>query len=129
MSRRIAESVWEQRREWIGKQQESGLSVAQFCRDNGLHVGNFHAWRHRLASATSQSLARRVKPKTHSGETRPLRAFVQLPVQSVAVVNGPSWIEVSLADGMVVRVPAANLDALDTVLSSLSRTRQEKRHA
>ena len=40
---RVEESVWEERREWIGKQQESGLSVAQFCRDQSLREANFHA--------------------------------------------------------------------------------------
>ena len=59
-----------------------------------------------------------------------LQAFVQLPLPTVAVASsGPSWIEVSLADGMVVRVPASNLVALEAVLSSLNRSGQESRHA
>jgi len=32
-----------------------GLSVAQYCRDNGLHEANFHAWWHRLAKLSGQS--------------------------------------------------------------------------
>ena len=41
MSGRVEESVWEERREWIRKQEASGLSAAQFCRENGLHGRGF----------------------------------------------------------------------------------------
>ena len=46
-----------------------------------------------------------------AGACQGLPAFVQLPVPAVTsvAVSGPSWVEVSLADGMVVRVPASNL--------------------
>lgn len=124
MAGRVEESVWAERREWIRKQEESGLSVARFCRDNSLHEGNFHAWRLRFAKLSGQSQVGTVKA---AGGPQALQAFVQLPVPPVTMVagSGPSWIEVSLADGMVVRVPASNLSALEAVLSSLSRVRQE----
>ena len=126
MAGRVEESVWEERREWVHRQQESGLPVAQFCRDNGLHEGNFYSWRRRFAKADGVSTSADTLP---SGR-RALQAFVQLPLPTVAVANGsPAWIEVSLADGMVVRVPASNLAALEAVLSYLNRSRQESRHA
>lgn len=126
MAGRVAESVWEERREWIRRQQESGLSVARFCRENSLHEGNFHAWRLRFAKASGQShfdSGQRVSGR------QTMQAFVQLPLPPAAVASSGSWIEVSLADGMVVRVPASNLAALEAVLSSLNRSRQESRHA
>ncbi len=49
MAGRVEESVWGERREWIRRHQESGLSAAQFCRDHSLHEGNFHSWRRRFA--------------------------------------------------------------------------------
>lgn len=126
MAGRVEESVWAERQEWIRRQEESGLSVAQFCRENSLHVGNFHAWRLRFAKLRGQSHI-----GTGKAVGRTLQAFVQLPVPPVPAVasTGPSWIEVSLADGMVVRVPSANIAALESVLGSLSRWRQESRHA
>lgn len=125
MAGRVEESVWAEREEWIRRQEESGLSVAQFCRENSLHVGNFHAWRLRFAKLRGQSHV-----GTGKAVGRTLQAFVQLPVAPVSAAgSGPSWIEVSLADGMVVRVPAANLVALEAVLDSVSRWRQESRHA
>jgi|GEM_PF-3657138 len=48
MGRRVDSAVWDQRREWVCKQQASGLSVAQFCRENALNLNNFDAWKRRL---------------------------------------------------------------------------------
>lgn len=128
MAGRVEESVWAERQEWIRRQEESGLSVAQFCRENGLHLGNFHAWRLRFAKLRGQP---HIGTEKATGARQGLQAFVQLPVPAVTsmAVSGPSWIEVSLADGMVVRVPASNLSMLDVVLGSLSRWRQESRNA
>ncbi len=128
MAGRVEDSVWSERQDWIRKQEESGLSVAQFCRDNGLHVGNFHAWRLRFAKLRDRS---QIGSGQMVGSGRPLQAFLQLPMpQATATApsnaaGSSSWIELSLADGMVVRVPASNLAALETVLKSLSRLRQE----
>ena len=132
MAGRIEESVWEERRAWIDKQQQSGLSVAQFCREHGLHARNFHSWRCRLAASSvgqSASLS-----GTGSGQ-KAQQAFVQLagPIPVVAFVGSAAagsaaWVEVSLADGIVVRVPASNLAALKIVLNSLNRSGQESQH-
>lgn len=48
MSGKIDPAIWEERQGWVRRQQESGLSAARFCRENGLHVGNFHTWRRKL---------------------------------------------------------------------------------
>lgn len=130
MAGRVEDSVWSERQDLIRKQEESGLSVAQFCRDNGLHVGNFHAWRLRFAKLRDRL---QLGSGQLAGDRRPLQAFVQLPmpvVSTAATVSsnaavGSAWVELSLADGMVVRVPASNLAALETVLKSLSHMRQE----
>lgn len=128
MAGRVEESVWEERREWIRRQAESGLSVATFCRDNGLHEGNFYSWRRRFARLSDQSLTGSGKA---SGGRQTLQAFVQLPspVAKAVVGSVSGWVEVSLSGGMVVRVPASNLAALETVLNGLSHLRQESRHA
>jgi hypothetical protein len=53
--RTVREAMWDELREWILKQREIGLSIAQFCRDHGLHFGNFHAWRFRIAELDAMS--------------------------------------------------------------------------
>lgn len=130
MSGRIEASVWEERRAWISKQEASGLSAAQFCRENGLHVGRFHTWRHRLAQESADK-SQGVGRQTGGRETK--HAFVQLPspVATVASASSATWIEVSSADGVVVRVPASNSAALQAVLCCLDRSShayRESRH-
>ncbi len=44
------EKVW---REWIRKQKFSGLSIAQFCRENGISQATFYNWRKKLAQQAS----------------------------------------------------------------------------
>ncbi len=128
MAGRVADSVWVERQEWILRQKESGSSVAQFCRDHGLHEGNFHAWRQRFARLNGQQP---IVAGKAAGRCQALHAFVQLPAaaSNAAVGSTPSWIEVTLAEGMLVRVPNSNLAALEAVLDGLSRWRQESRHA
>jgi transposase len=114
MAGRVEDSVWSERQDLIRKQEESGLSVAQFCRDNGLHVGNFHAWRLRFAKRRDRS--QRGSGQL-AGDRRPQQAFVQLPMPLVSTAAtvpsnaavGSSWVELSIADGMVVRVPATDM--------------------
>ena len=138
MSGRIDPSKWIERQEWVRQQQASGLSVAEFCREHGLHVGNFYAWKHKLAGelkGQSQSVAGKsgTGGKSFAGKSvggdRAMLAFVQVPLQPTNAATGSPWIEISLADGTVVRVPASNLAALKLVLSTLNPSTQEAWHA
>lgn len=128
MSGRIDPAVWDERREWIERQVASGLSVAGFCREHGLHVGNFHAWKQKLAKDARVDAAASAVA-SGDGHHRPRQAFVQLPLPPAVVASGSAWIEVSLAQGTVVRVPASNLAALELVLSILQPSIPELRHA
>jgi len=132
MSGRIEESVWEERRAWIAKQQQSGLSVAQFCREHGLHARNFHSWKCRLGEAAIGPLASK---STVVSTHKQRQAFVQLALPaatvaaaSSATVGCAAWVEISSASGVVVRVPSSNLAALQIALNSLNRAGQESQH-
>ena len=148
MSGRIDPSKWIERQEWVRQQQASGLSVAEFCREHGLHIGNFYAWKHKLAGelkGQSQSVAGKsgtgksgagksgTGGKSFAGKSvagdRAMRAFVQVPLPLANGATGSPWIEISLADGTVVRVPASNLAALKLVLSTLNPSVREAWHA
>ena len=48
MGRRVDSAAWDERRKWIERQASSGISAARFCRENGLIVSNFHAWKRKL---------------------------------------------------------------------------------
>jgi len=116
MGRRIDQTVWDERREWIQKHHNSGLSMAAFCREYDLKISQFHSWRQKLTGTATR------KPEVKrnaSNSIAPSRssAFVQLPAP---VTSNSPWVEVSLASGSVVRVPASNLPALKMVLSVLN---------
>jgi len=128
MSGRIDPAVWAERQEWIRKQLDSGFSVARFCREHGLHEGNFHAWKLKLSKDSQAADANRngkVQRPDHSG-----LAFVQLPRPVASSPNASNaWVEISKADGLIVRVPASNLIALQLVLSALRPVTEEARDA
>ena len=138
MGRRIDSAELEQRREWVRKQVESGLSAARFCRENALNPNCFHTWKRDLLETPSKAArtnSKRTTPKSvaidsvaidsvaiesRDGSKQP-SSFLQIPV---SIPSSPTWVEVSMADGIVVRVPAANLAALKLVLASLKSDRE-----
>ena len=128
MSGRIDPAVWAERQEWIHKQIDSGFSVARFCREHGLHIGNFHAWKLKLGKDSQV-----VEVNRNGAVQRPVRsslAFVQLPRPAASSTNASNaWVEISKADGLIVRVPASNLMALQVVLSALRPVTEEARDA
>lgn len=46
--RRISDAVWQERRAVVGRFEESGLSLAAFCRREGLAYWQLLAWRKRF---------------------------------------------------------------------------------
>ena len=127
--RTVRDEMWNERREWIRKQRESGVSVAQFCRDHGLHLGNFHAWRLRIAELDAMSEHKsEAITDTRSGGSSAKPTFLQVTIPSnAAFARQETWVEVSIASGMIVRVPSSNLAAIEAVVSSLNRLGPEGR--
>ena len=128
MGKAIDEAIWRQRRLWIEKQRRSGLSAAEFCRVNELKSSNFYAWNQRLQAEPAHKPLATAKGKLMTQQLRGRGVFVQMPTPVQAVlpvlpvvpeVPAMPWVEFSQADGLVVRVPAANLAALWTVLGVL----------
>jgi len=144
MARKVNQVLWDQWRQRIGKQRTSGLSVAAFCRKEGVPQAAFHRWKRKLRARTtawrSATAARRPSPAAAASRrfgkrpaTAPRRVspqrssagvavarhapdFLELPIQHA---RSSPWIELSLVDGTVVRVPQENLAALVTLLRAL----------
>ena len=129
MARKVNQSVWDVWQRRIRNQQRSGLSIAQFCRNEGISRASFHAWKRKLRAASE---APRLQPHATLGGGRPATAsaaaahvatcsgssaFLQLPL--APVVKPASCIEVALPDGTTVRVPHDNLAALTTIVRVL----------
>ena len=137
MTRKVNQVLWAQWRQRMERQRTSGLSIVAFCRKEGVSPATFHVWKRRLRDSTS------TRPLSREGQTawrsrkqradvtphrRPCHSlakpampthqpdFLQLPVTAAR----PSpWIELTLADGTVVRLPQGNIAALITVLQVL----------
>jgi hypothetical protein len=128
---------WAQWRERLQRQRASGLSITEFCRKEGICRVSFQTWKRKLREGTSGrgATGRRGKGPATSrrddvgcGHVKARRRptgptaisepadFFQVPV--LAARSSP-WIELSLADGAIVRIPQGNLAALATLLRVL----------
>ena len=110
-----AEAVW---RERLVRFESGDLTVAEFCRREGVSNPSFYQWRKRLAQPDRQSkqVKRAVHSSTASGDSSRF-----LPVS----VSGFGAAEVELPNGIKIRVPATNGDALRTAILAGSDVLQE----
>ena len=96
----------ERERRWRGlvaEWEQSGQTARVFCRDRKLSLHTFYGWRRELRRRDSES--------KNSGPSKRRRRFVQVQV------TGPSWLELSLGDDLVLRVPSSvNPDRLAEIL-------------
>lgn len=143
---RVNQVLWDRWRERLERQRRSGLSITEFCRKEGVSAVTFHTWKRKLRgeamvgsagagaadrSTTDEGAAwRPTGPRSQaiSSRRKPRRPragvavrtgsanFLQLPV--LGARSGP-WIELTLVDGTIVRIPQQNLAALQTVFTIL----------
>jgi transposase-like protein len=138
MARQVNQVLWDQWRQRTERQGTSGLPIVVFCRREGVSPAAFHAWKRKLrnsasprrpASETAPARRSRRRPVAASLRRRPQQSsarsaaaaayaedFLQLPVRGV---RSSPWIELSLVDGTLVRIPQENLAALTTLLRVL----------
>ena len=57
MARKVNQALWDQWRRRIGRQRDSGLSIAEFCRQEGVAQAAFHSWRRKLGQLARCSAA------------------------------------------------------------------------
>jgi transposase-like protein len=137
MAHEVNQVLLTQWRQRLESQPVSGLSIVAFCRKEGVSQATFHAWKRKLRDPLSarpescKAVTARCSPKRRAAAPKHLRDFLQLPVMAAR----PSpWIELTLADGTLVRVPQQNTAALVSVLrilrgEPLDRLGAESRHA
>lgn len=141
MTRKVNQLLWDEWGQRVKRQRESGLSIAEFCRQEKVSSHKFHVWKRKLRQAESveprpgvaakrsvnrrESVTLRQGPRhTVAGPAVPngSPSFLELPVTAVR----PSpFIEVALADGTSIRLPQQNMAALVTTLQVLRGDRRE----
>ncbi len=143
MTRKANQNLWDQWRQRLARQRESGLSIAEFCRRENLPRQGFHVWKRKLRPAEAVRRASHRSGRSQqvakgravvASSRRPCRAtpprtmpspssnFWQLPVTAA---HGSPWIELALADGTILRLPQENLAALIAALRVLRGERLE----
>lgn len=80
-------SSWGER---LGKQRRSGLSIAEFCRQEGVSAASFYAWRRRLQGMDS------VRP----------RPPMFVPVALAAAEESARGVRIELPGGVILSLPA-----------------------
>jgi hypothetical protein len=141
MSRGLKESLPAIWRDRLARQATSGLTVAEFCRREGVSVPSWYHWRKRLGvkaqASSANGRSRRSRPSRKPRARKPAsdppgaaglaRGSDSLSVEGpgfvpVSLPASPSspWIELILADGSVIRLPQQNLRALELVLLRLT---------
>jgi len=115
----------------------SGLTVEAFCQKEGVSTSMFYRWQRHFQNPSPEPTASEVADAAHrpgkkrGGRTRrqPVEAatasepgtehppeFLRLPVRGT---RSMPWIELTLVDGTVVRIPQDNHAALSIVLRTL----------
>jgi hypothetical protein len=122
MARKVNLELRETWRQRIERQRQSGLTVAEFSRQEAVSTASFYRWQQQVgtdAAGTAKRSPRRRSTRAAASLAQPASphrldaTFVQLPL-SPAPVN--PWIELMLTDGTLIRLPQQNLAALQTVL-------------
>jgi transposase-like protein len=108
-----AAAVWRDR---LARFHKSGLTVAEFCRREGVSNPSFYQWRKRLRQSAPRSNRSR---RPEHAEAEPLPTFVPLTIPP------PALAEIEFPDGVRIRVPVGNREALRAVLHVGREMRQE----
>lgn len=111
----------------LRRQQNSGLSVRQFCMDEQLSDASFYRWRRKIASGDRGAVAslekdgpKRSKTKRDANAKQNQNAAVFIPVRLNAAAG--SLLEVVHPRGHVVRVPTVfDENSLRQVLNILDQ--------
>jgi transposase-like protein len=109
MGRKQSEStevVWRDR---LARFTKSNLTVRQFCHQEGVSNPSFYKWRTRLKKGTQGAKTVR---KSSDKQADSMKPFV--PVS----VSGSSLAEVEFPNGVRIRVPATNAQALRVAITT-----------
>lgn len=101
-----AEDVWRKR---LARFQCSNLTVAEFCRREGVSDPSFYQWRKRLQPGERAPQQRRQQDQATT-DAKQARCFV--PVN----VSGLNAAEIELPNGVTIRVPVVSAEALRTAI-------------
>ena len=111
MGRKPSQSTEAMWRDRLTRFRECGLTVKEYCRQEGVSDPSFYQWRQRLDMVTPGS--KRVRRSGNgSKKTVNSQPFVPVKVSSSERVPNLGLAEVELPSGVLIRVPATLAEAL-----------------
>ena len=115
------EQIW---RRHLERQQSSGFTVRDYCRENALRETAFFFWKKEIAKRNGESSA--IPPATTTAPSAP--AFVPVALIDSPGSRNETPIDIRLVEGHRLRVRSGcNLDLLADVLAMLRRSKPEGR--
>ena len=102
-------AVW---RERLRRFSRSGLTVAQFCEEEGVSQPSFYQWRKRLAGPSAEVSHRQARP-----------AFQPLAVTPTRPT--PPGVSIELRCGARIELPSDNVELVQAVVRELTRAESE----
>ena len=111
MGRKPSQSTEAMWRDRLTRFRECGLTVKEYCRQEGVSDPSFYQWRQRLDMVPKGS--KRVR-RSGNGPTKTVKSqpFVPVKVSSSERVPSLALAEVELPSGVRIRVPAMHAEAL-----------------
>ena len=111
MGRKPSQSTEAMWRDRLTRFRECGLTVKEYCRQEGVSDPSFYQWRQRLDMVPQGS--KRVH-RSGNGPTKTVKSqpFVPVKVSSSERVPNLGLAEVELPSGVLIRVPATHAEAL-----------------
>jgi hypothetical protein len=101
-----AEALW---RERLARFESGDLTVAEFCRREGVSQPSFYGWRKRVRQEWRAARSQEQQDRS-TGDSKEACSFV--PVR----VSGLSAAVIELPNGVTVRVPLVDVEALRTAI-------------
>ena len=106
----------------LGRQAGSGLTVRQFCAEEGVSEPSFYAWRQRLTKRRGHARSRTTGGRVEEPKNRQEFIPLKLVEATSGLEEGASGLEVIHPLGYRVRVSGkVNVTALQHVLDVLDR--------
>ena len=99
--------AWRRR---VRRFERSGLTIARFCRQEGVSKASFYRWRKKLAQRPMQG-----------GDQTPTFQTVRVATRIPTQIGTDVPVSIQLPGGVRIEVPTHNLDAVRAVLAELLR--------
>jgi transposase-like protein len=103
-------AAWQDR---LDRFEAGQVSIAQFCRDEGVSQASFFSWRKKLASQKRRPQARQTTSAS-PGAKPPSAAF-----QAVRIVSAAGGLAVELRGGTKLQIPTSDPATLELAIQTL----------